>query len=57
MNEATTFVNDRLVVNQGGFFEPTWMLVAQWDGVHPYPHGSESHEGISEEYLNRVCSK
>ena len=30
------------------------MLVAQWDRVHPHPHGSDNHEGIDEEYLNRV---
>ena len=21
-------------------FEGTWMLLAHWDNVHPYPHGS-----------------
>ena len=45
MIEATMFVNERFT---------TWMLVAQWEGVHPYPHGSDNHEGISEEYLSRV---
>ena len=30
------------------------MLVAQWDKVHPYPHGSSNHDGVSEEYLNKV---
>lgn len=35
-------------------FEPTFMVVAQWDKVHPFPHGSDSHEGYSEEYLNQV---
>ena len=39
----------------GGPYNPTWMIVAQWDKVHPYPHGTDSHDGISEEYLSKVC--
>ncbi len=35
-------------------FQGTWMLVAQWEGVHPYPHGAENHEGLSEDFLARV---
>ena len=53
MDEARTYVNVRLV-GHGERFQPTWVLVAQWDGVHPYPHGSDDHEGIDEEYLSRV---
>ena len=52
MDEAQTYVN--LHFTGGDMFQPTWLLVAQWDRVHPYPHGSESHEGIDEEYLNKV---
>ncbi len=32
------------------------MLVAQWDKVHPHPHGSDDHEGIDQEYLEKVDS-
>lgn len=28
---------------QAGFvINGTWMLVAKWDGVHPFPHGSDN---------------
>lgn len=33
-----------------------WMLVAQWDQVHPHPHGADDHEGISESFLEKVNS-
>lgn len=56
MNEASTYVNNHLIADDE-IFRPTWMIVAQWDRVHPHPHGAESHEGISEEYLNRVCTE
>ena len=52
MNEATTYVQEQL--NGGPNFQPTWMIVAQWDRVHPDPHGADSHEGVSEEYLSKV---
>ena len=33
-----------------------WMLVAQWDQVHPHPHGGTPNQrmGISEEFLELV---
>ena len=31
-------------------FTASWMLVAQWDRVHPYPHGEEG--ATSEQYQN-----
>lgn len=52
--EASNFVNRRFVAEDEPSFVPTWMLVAQWDHVHPYPHGSDDHEGIDEDYLRRV---
>ena len=54
MNVATDYVNDRFFADGDAEFVPTWMIVAQWDGVHPHPHGSDNHEGIPEEYLSRV---
>ena len=54
MNEVSTFVNDRFVAEDAPTFQPTWLLVAQWDGVHPFPHGSDNREGIDEEYLSLV---
>ena len=35
-------------------FVGLWMLVAQWDGVHPSPHGADDLGGIDEEELERV---
>ena len=35
-------------------FRGAWMILAQWDQVHPYPHGSDDHEGVSEEFLAKV---
>ena len=32
-------------------FTASWMLVAQWDRVHPYPHGT-TVDTLSEEYTN-----
>ena len=52
MNEVTMYVQEQL--NGGADFQPTWMLVAQWDRVHPDPHGANSHEGVSEDYLSKV---
>ena len=31
-------------------FTGSWMLVAQWDRVHPFPHGAPDTTGISDEY-------
>ena len=56
MNEAATYINDRLITDTDPDFRPSWMIVAQWDKVHPHPHGgpADEREGISEEYLSRV---
>ena len=36
LTSASAFIRDTTNTN----FSGTWMLVAQWNGVHPYPHGS-----------------
>ena len=56
MDEAMAYVNFRFIDGEELLFQPTWALVAQWDGVHPHPHGAENHEGIDEEYLNMVSN-
>ena len=33
---VSAFISDTTGTN----FSGTWMLVAQWNGAHPYPHGS-----------------
>ena len=32
----------------------TWMLIAQWDKIHPHPHGADDHMDLSEEFLELV---
>ena len=56
MDEAATYVNERFIDEDETPYRPTWVLVAQWDRVHPHPHGADDHEGIDEEYLNRVSA-
>lgn len=53
MNEIAIYINDHFVLDDEQPFEPTWVLVAQWEGVHPHPHGAGHHEGM-EEYLSKV---
>ena len=53
--ELLTEVNDFLIDIQNiQEFDGSWMLIAQWDKVHPHPHGADDHEGISEKFLNKV---
>ena len=49
--EVNTFLQDIKNVQD---FVGAWMLIAQWDHVHPHPHGADDHEGISEEFLSKV---
>ncbi len=57
MDEIATYFNDRFIDKEvEPLFEPTWVLVAQWDKVHPFPHGDDNLnlEGVDQEYLSRV---
>ena len=40
-------------------FEGTWMLLAHWDNVHPYPHGSYQwyYSYYYDHYIIKVCSE
>lgn len=49
--EVNTFLQEMENIQD---FVGTWMLVAQWEKVHPHPHGADDHEGIPEEFLNKV---
>ena len=51
LEETAAYVRNTLLIEE---FRPTWMIVAQWDKVHPHPHGADSHEGFSEEFLGKV---
>ncbi len=35
-------------------FKAEWMVVAQWDKVHAFPHGQDDHQGIPEDLLQLV---
>ena len=56
IDNATRYINERFLSEDALTYRPTWVLVAQWDGVHPHPHGSDKREGVDEEYLNRVST-
>ena len=54
---ANSFVEGQRQENDAkSEFNGTWMLVAQWDHVHPDPHGADDHMGIPEALLERVGS-
>ena len=38
----------------GVMFEGNWMMVATWDGIHPWPHGSDPVEATEDPYLQEV---
>ena len=52
IDEASSYINFHFVSDNDTSYQPTWMLVAQWDEVHPHPHGAEAI--INEDYLNMV---
>ena len=54
MDEVATYINDRLVADGEPSFQSTWLLVAQWDRIHPYPHGDDNRKGVDEDYLDKV---
>ena len=56
IDESSTYINYQFVGETEPPFQPTWVLVAQWDGVHPHPHGAENYEGIDEEFLSKVST-
>ena len=36
-------------------FQARAMLVAQWENIHPYPHGSlDAYMYVNDEFLNKV---
>ena len=54
-NAVLERVSGFLAAEMGINFTASWMLVAQWDRVHPYPHGSGADvSGPYAEFLNSV---
>ena len=35
-------------------FTGSWMIVATWDSVHPFPHGSSPEQDRADPYLQSV---
>ena len=51
LDRVSGFVTAQVDANITGL----WMLVAQWDRVHPFPHGSTDIEDASEQnFINGV---
>ena len=43
VDASTAIVSEYISHNTGTNFKGRWMLVAQWENVHPYPHGSQNY--------------
>ena len=52
-NNATAHARE-FILAENDTYVPTWMLVAQWENVHPFPHGADSTEGLDQLYLDQV---
>lgn len=50
--------NISLHLQQKGYidFEGSFAIIAQWDHVHPFPHGSPSGFNITEDELKKVTN-
>ena len=49
LTEVSSFLSEQAGVNING----TWMLVAEWEAVHPFPHGSD--EPPSDFLVQFIC--
>ena len=56
MDVVLEYLKGREDINISSSYAPAWMIVAQWDKVHPFPHGSDDHQGVPEEFLDLVSS-
>ncbi len=55
IDQVSLYINARFFNDNETEYQPTWVLVAQWDEVHPHPHGADDEEGIVDNnYLNQV---
>ena len=54
LDEVNRFIQSNQADSSQEPFVGTWMLIAQWDQVHPSPHGAEDTEGIPPEELSKV---
>ena len=56
MDVVLEYLKRREDINISSSYAPTWMIVGQWEKVHPFPHGSDDHQGVSEDFLDLVSS-
>ena len=54
LDEVNRFIQSNQADSTRKPFVGNWMLIAQWDHVHPSPHGAENTEGIPPEELSMV---
>ena len=54
MDRVLEYLEESETITIRAGFVGSWALVVQWDKVHPYPHGAEDHQGVSEEFLSMV---
>lgn len=50
LRRATLLIN----TEQDTSFRGNWMVVATWDGVHPFPHGNSAEQDREDPYLQSV---
>ena len=54
MDEAASYINNRFIGEDEAMYSPSWVLVGQWEEVHPHPHGADDQEGIDDDDLDKV---
>ena len=53
-NEVLSSVSTFIRTEEGVEFEGNLMIVATWDQVHPWPHGSSADQDLVDPYLHSV---
>ena len=51
LGQVSSLINSE----QDPSFVGNWMVVATWDGVHPFPHGDSIEQDREDPYLQSVC--
>ena len=55
---VSNFINE--TIDTASAFQGTYMILAEWNGVHPFPHGSSSSTNLSpiqQAFIALVCFK
>jgi len=52
LNNVSSYIRER---GMSSDFEGSFMILAEWEGVHPYPHGANNDSG-DDPFLNKVSS-